>query len=211
MRTVGKILIVDDHPIVRLAVRLLLEQAGHEVTGEADNGVEAVSVARDLQPDLMLLDLDIPLLGGLEVLARIQTLPAPPRVLVLSSLDPAFFSGRCMRAGAHGFVYKQEDTAGLLAGIKAVLSGYSFFPNQALKLVRNNSHERDESHLLESLSDRELTVLRYLALGYTNKQIADEFLINNKTVSSYKKRLQDKLGESSVIGLSEFAKRNLVV
>ncbi|WP_460104627.1 response regulator [Pseudomonas sp. S2_D10] len=207
----GKILIVDDHPIVRLAGRLLLERDGHEVVGEADNGVDAVSMARDLQPDVMLLDLDIPKLGGLEVIARVQTLPAPPRVLVLSSQDPAFFSGRCMRAGAHGYVYKQENTAELLAGIKAVLSGYGFFPNQALKSIRNNSQDRDESQLLESLSDRELTVLRYLALGYTNKQIADEFLINNKTVSSYKKRLQDKLGENSVVGLSGFAKRNLVV
>lgn len=207
----GKILIVDDHPIVRLAVRLLLERAGHEVIGEVDNGVEAVIAARDLQPELMLLDLDIPKLGGLEVIARIQTLPAPPRVLVLSSLDPAFFSGRCMRAGAHGFVYKQEDLEELLVGIKSVLYGYSFFPNRLSKSVRDKSQERDESLLLESLSDRELTVLRYLALGYTNKQIADEFLINNKTVSSYKKRLQDKLGESSVIGLSGFAKRNLLV
>lgn len=207
----GKILIVDDHPIVRLAVRLLLERASHEVIGEADNGVEAVIAARDLQPELMLLDLDIPKLGGLEVIARIQMLPAPPRVLVLSSLDPAFFSGRCMRAGAHGFVYKQEDTEELLVGIKSVLYGYSFFPNQLSTSVRNKNQERDESLLLESLSDRELTVLRYLALGYTNKQIADEFLINNKTVSSYKKRLQDKLGESSVVGLSGFAKRNLLV
>lgn len=207
----GTILIVDDHPIVRLAVRLLLERAGHEVMGEADNGVDAVSSARDLRPDVVLLDLDIPRLGGLETIARLQVLPSPPKVLVLSSLDPDFFSGRCMRAGAHGFVYKQENIEELLTGVKAVLCGYSYFPNQALESIRNNSQERDESQLLGSLSDRELTVLRYLALGYTNKQIADEFLINNKTVSSYKKRLQDKLGELSLVGLSEFAKRNSVV
>lgn len=204
------ILIVDDHPIVRLALRLLLEKAGHCVLGEAGDGAEALVMVRGLTPDLVLLDLDIPKLGGLEVIARLQAFSVVPKILVFSSQNPGFFSGRCMRAGAQGFVYKQENTDELMTGIKAVMSSYSFFPSQILESLQDSSAQRSEM-LLESLSDRELNVLRYLAQGYTNIQIAGELSINNKTVSSYKKRIQEKLGELSVVGLSELAKRHALV
>lgn len=204
-------LIVDDHPVVRLAVRLLLEKAGHSVLGETGDGVETLGMVRALKPDVVLLDLDIPKLGGLEVIARLQAFSVVPKILVLSSQNPGFFSGRCMRAGAQGFVYKQERTDELMAGVKAVMSGYSFFPSQTLEPLQYSSVPCSEMQLLESLSDRELNVLRYLALGYTNIQIAGELLINNKTVSSYKKRLQEKLGELGVVGLSELAKRHALV
>ncbi|AZE72370.1 DNA-binding response regulator, LuxR family [Pseudomonas synxantha] len=207
----GKILIVDDHPILRLAVRLLLERDGHEVVGEADNGVDGVSLAKELKPSLVLLDIGIPNLDGLEVIARIQTLATPPKILVLSAQEPAYLAHRCMRAGAAGFVFKQEDPAELLAGVRAVLSGYSFFPSQTLNDVRNDVGKSDEATLLSTLTDRELTVLRYLALGYTNKQIAEELLISNKTISSYKIRLLEKLNASSLVSLAELAKRNSLV
>ncbi|MGC5701027.1 response regulator transcription factor [Pseudomonas sp. NFXW11] len=207
----ARLLLIDDHPMVRMAARLMLERAGHTIAGETGTGVEGLSLTRELQPDLVLLDLDIPGLGGLEVISRIMAQEAPPRILVLSGQDPAFFSGRCLRAGAHGFVYKQEDPNGLLDGVRAVLAGYRYFPDAAVASSRALGSDADEGVLLDSLSDRELTVLRYLALGYSNKQIADQFLINNKTVSSYKTRLQDKIGEISLLGLIDFAKRNGVV
>ncbi|ROL94052.1 response regulator transcription factor [Pseudomonas protegens] len=205
------LLLIDDHPMFRMAARMMLERVGHRVVGEAGNGIDGLSQARTLQPDLVTLDLDIPGLGGLEVIARLKALEQPPRILVVTGQDPAFFAGRCLRAGAHGFVYKQQDPEGLLDGVKAVLGGYRYFPDSAMAGLGTPGHDHDEARLVDSLSDRELTVLRYLALGYSNKQIADQFLINNKTVSSYKARLQAKVGELSVAGLTDFAKRNGLV
>lgn len=207
----ARILIIDDHPMFRMAARMMLERAGHTVVGEAGDGVTGLSLVRERQPDLVTVDLDIPGLGGLEVIARLQVLDKPPRILVVSGHDPAFFAGRCLRTGAHGFVYKQQDPEGMLDGVKAVLGGYRFFPDSAMVSLVTLGYDHDEARVVDSLSDRELTVLRYLAMGYSNKQIADQFLINNKTVSSYKTRLQAKVGELSVAGLTDFAKRNGLV
>lgn len=207
----ARILLIDDHPMFCMAARMMLERAGHTVVGEASDGVAGLSLAREQLPDLVSLDLDISGLGGLEVISRLLALDKPPRILVVSGHDPAFFAGRCLRAGAHGFVHKQQDPEGILDGVKAVLGGYRFFPDSAMASVGTPGYDHDESRLLDSLSDRELTVLRYLAMGYSNKQIADRFLLNNKTVSSYKTRLQVKVGELSVAGLTDFAKRNGLV
>ncbi|WP_374980692.1 response regulator transcription factor [Pseudomonas solani] len=207
----AKILLIDDHPIVRMAARMLLEREGHQVVGEAADGVTGLSQARETQPRLVLLDLDIPALGGLELIARLRSLEPVPSILVLSAKDPGFYAARCLRAGAHGYVYKREDMADLVTGVKAVLAGYRYFPDAFMTTDDPNAPLSNEAKVLDSLSDRELTVLRYLALGYTNKQIADQILINNKTVSSYKARLQEKVGEQSLVGLVEFAKRNGVV
>lgn len=206
-----RILLIDDHPIVRMAARMLLEREGHTVVGEAADGLNGLGLAREHLPKLVLLDLDIPGLGGLELIGRLRALEPAPRVLVLSGKDPGFYAARCLRAGAHGYVYKREDMADLATGVKAVLAGYRYFPDAFMTTDDPNAPLSDEAKVLDSLSDRELTVLRYLALGYSNKQIADQILINNKTVSSYKTRLQEKVGEQSLVGLVEFAKRNGVV
>ena len=129
----NKVLIVDDHPVIRLAVRMLMERHGYEVVAETDNGVDALQLAREHVPDIVILDIGIPKLDGLEVICRLASAkqPAPFKVLVLTSQAPGHFSMRCMQAGAAGYVCKQQDLTELLSAIKAVLSGYSYFPNQA--------------------------------------------------------------------------------
>ena len=135
----NKVLIVDDHPVIRLAVRMLMERHGYEVVAETDNGVDALQLAREHMPDIVILDIGIPKLDGLEVICRLASTKQAVsfKVLVLTSQAPGHFSMRCMQAGAAGYVCKQQDLTELLSAIKAVLSGYSYFPNQALNSVRS--------------------------------------------------------------------------
>lgn len=204
----NKVLIVDDHPVIRLAVRMLMERHGYEVVAETDNGVDALQLARESLPDIVILDIGIPKLDGLEVVARLVAAHPETKVLVLTSQSAGHFSMRCMQAGAAGYVCKQQDLTELLSAIKAVLSGYSYFPNQALHKVRTNLNGGSEAEMVGRLSGREMMVLQQLARGKSNKEIADGMYLSNKTVSTYKTRLLIKLNARSLVDLIELAQRH---
>jgi len=209
----NRVLIVDYHPVVRLAVRMLMERHGYEVVAETDNGVDALQLAREHKPDIVILDIRIPRLGGLEVIHRLTApIHAPPvKVLVLTSQTPGHFSGRCMQSGAAGYVCKEQNLTELLSAIRAVLSGYSYFPNQALHSVRADMANASEADMVERLSGREMMVLQQLAQGRSNKEIAEGMCLSNKTVSTYKTRLLSKLNARSLVDLIELAQRNGLV
>lgn len=207
----SKALIVDDHPFIRQTVRFLLKQEGFTEIDEAGNGADAVQKAREGRPDLMILDLAIPKLGGLEVISRVKALGLPCKMLVLTASLAEFFSARCMRAGAMGFVAKTGELDELQKAIKAIMSGYSCFPSLPTSSVRRDDLQETERQMIECLSDRELTVLQMLALGLGNKEIAEQMLLSHKTISTYKTRLKEKLRMSSVVHLSKFAQRNHLI
>ena len=167
----GKVIIVDDHPVIRLAVKLLLEREGHILVGETDNGVDALTLIRNQRPDLVILDIGIPKIDGLEVLARISTLKPRPRVLILTSQPADLLAFRCMKAGAAGFVTKGDNLEELQRAVWAALSGYSFFPTDILSTVNPTISNSSEHAMLNSLSDREIMVLQILAQGKSNKEI----------------------------------------
>lgn len=204
----SKVLIVDDHPVIRLAVRMLMERHGYEVVAETDNGVDALQLTREHLPDIVVLDIGIPKLDGLEVIARMTLASPGSKVLVLTSQAPGHFSMRCMQAGAAGYVCKQQELTELLSAIKAVLSGYSYFPNQALHKTRGSLNNGSEVEMVERLSAREMMVLQQLARGKSNKDIADSMFLSNKTVSTYKTRLLLKLNARSLVDLIELAQRH---
>lgn len=203
------VFIVDDHPVIRLAIRMLLENQGYKVVGESDNGVDAMQIIRETPPDLVILDISIPKLDGLEMLSRLQAMAIPLKVLILTAQAPALFAVRCMHSGAAGYVCKQEDLSELLSAIKAVLSGYNYFPSQALNPPPTGSNQ--ELELFRQVNDRELMVLQLFAQGRSNKEIAKGMFLSNKTVSTYKKRLMHKLRASTLVELIDVAKRNALV
>ncbi|MGE1153317.1 response regulator [Pseudomonas kitaguniensis] len=207
----SKALIVDDHPFIRQTVRFLLKQEGFTDIDEAGNGADAVQKAREGRPDLIILDLSIPKLGGLEVISRVKALGLPCKMLVLTASLAEFFSARCMRAGAMGFVAKTGELDELQKAIKAVMSNYSCFPSLPSSSVRRDDLQSTELQLVESLSDREVEVLRMLALGLGNNQIAEQMLLSHKTISTYKTRLKEKLRMSSVVHMAKFANRNCLI
>ncbi|NBA96831.1 response regulator transcription factor [Pseudomonas sp. R5(2019)] len=186
----NSVFIVDDHPVIRLAVRILLENEGYRVVGESDNGVDAMQMVRECMPDLVILDISIPKLDGLEVLARFHSMNVPLKILVLTAQTPTLFAIRCMQSGASGYVCKQEDLTELLSAIRAVMSGYNYFPSQALNTVRQEADPNDETELFRTVNDRELMVLQLFAQGRTNKEIARGMFLSNKTVSTYKQHFR---------------------
>lgn len=203
-----KAIVVDDHPFIRSSVKMLLKHENFEVVAEADNGADAVQLAREHVPELIVLDIAMPKLDGLEVISRISALRLPTKILILTSQSALFYSMRCMKAGAAGYISKTNDLDELTKAIKAIMDGYTFFPNLATSSVRRSDVEVTDLELIQSLSDRELTILQQLSRGLSNKEIGDAMLLSNKTVSTYKTRLIEKLNVKSVVYLADFAKRN---
>ncbi|MCK1793138.1 response regulator transcription factor [Pseudomonas violetae] len=206
-----KAMVVDDHPFIRASVTMLLQQENIEVIAEADNGADAVQRAREHAPDLIILDIAMPRLDGLQVISRIMTDQPHCKIVVLTSQSPIFFAMRCMKAGAAGYISKNDDLDELIRAIKAVLTGYTFFPNLANSSVRRNDAQASDLELIQSLSDRELTILQQLSNGMSNKEIGEAMLLSSKTISTYKTRLIEKLNVKSVVYLADFAKRNQLV
>ncbi|QQZ39516.1 response regulator transcription factor [Pseudomonas sp. SK3(2021)] len=206
-----KALVVDDHPFIRASVKMLLKTEQIEVVAEASNGVEALHLAREHVPDLILLDISMPLLDGLDVIGRIAALSLPSKILVLTSLEASFYAQRCMILGAVGYVSKTGDLEELSRAVKLVMSGYSYFPVATNSSVRRADIQASEQDLIQQLSNRELAILQQLARGFSNKEIGDAMLLSNKTVSTYKSRLIEKLNVKSVVYLADFAKRNNLI
>lgn len=206
-----RVLIVDDHSLIRSAMAMMLSGQNFKVVGEAKDGVEAVQMARECAVDLIILDISMPGLDGLEVISRIRASGVVSRILVLTSLPALFYSQRCMKAGADGFVTKSQDLNELLRAIRAIMGGYMYFPNLKISSVRNSDATLSEAEMIQRLSDRELTILQQLARGLSNKQIAEDMMLSSKTISTYKARLIEKLSMKSVVYLADFAKRNQLI
>jgi two-component system response regulator EvgA len=206
-----RVLIVDDHPFIRLALRALLNTDGFEVIAEASNGVEALSLIREHVPDLVVLDITMPKLDGIAVIERIKALKLAVKVIVLTSLSSEYYALRCIKAGASGFVSKSDDLSVLADVTKNVMKGYVYYPESINVSTRKSDILADEMELIGSLSDRELSVLQQLARGMSNKDIAENIMLSSKTVSCYKARLIAKLNVKSVVDLADLARRNQLI
>lgn len=206
-----KVLIVDDHPPIRLAVKVLLESEGYEIVAEARDGADAIQKTRELKPDVVILDIGLPKLDGLEVISRMRDEHEPVKIVMLTSQEPSAYSQRCMHAGAAGYVYKGEELIELLSAVRAVMKGYSYFPSISFSSVRASDTEASEVELLASLSDRELTVLRHLAEGLSNKEISEILVLSNKTISTHKYNIFEKLKIHTLLQLFELAKRHSLI
>ena len=203
-----RVLIADDHPLIRSAIKLLMESDGHEVVAEADCGADAVQLARMHHADLIILDITMPGLDGLEVINRIRAAEVKSRILVVTSHSPLFYSQRSFNAGAAGFITKSQDLTELMRAVKLIMDGYTFFPFMAASSVRSSDVSMSDIELIQNLSARELYTLQQLARGLSNKKIAEDMILSSKTISTYKARLIEKLNIKSVVYLAEFAKRN---
>lgn len=198
--------VADDHPVVRTAVRMLLVQAGYQKVHEVSSGNEVMTMLRDHQPDVLVLDLNLPGVDGLGVLERIQNSEIRCPVVVFTALSRTFYQERCMRAGAAAYVSKSNDLQHLQKALAAVRAGYTYFeklPSVSLSLI-----QRSEKELINKLSDREMTIFCYLASGMSNKAIAELMHLSFKTISTYKTRLTLKLNVVSAVHLRDLAKRH---
>lgn len=202
------VLLIDDHPVVRSAVRGFLNQNGFNVVGEASDGVAALKLIEEVDPGIIILDIDIPKLDGLGVLKRLKSLPKEYRVLVLTGVKSNEIAMRCVHAGASGYLSKASDMTELLDACMALKRDHTWFSKEVLNSVRSQDFTSTEAEMISQLSSRELNVLRSLVRGESNVQIADTLHLSRKTVSTYRSRLQQKLQINGLIELVDLAKRN---
>ena len=202
------ILIVDDHPALRLVIKAQLSQVlGVSHILEADNGQTAIEAARQFEPDVAVLDLDIPRISGLDVIPRLKRIYPPIRILVISGQDKAVFAPRVRRAGAQGFVSKLQDMKEIVRCVEWVMAGYTVFPEMRYERELPLVNQRSDEERLALLSDKEIVILQMLVRGLSNKAIGELLFISNKTVSSHKTRIMGKLRATSLVELVDLARR----
>jgi two-component system, NarL family, invasion response regulator UvrY len=202
-----KILIVDDHPIVRSGLRRLLAAGPEAEIREAADGKAALTVFREQQPNLVVLDLNLPGIGGIEVISRLKAADPGVRVLILSMHDDLMHVTRALQAGAAGYVSKHAPPDEILTAIRRVAAGQTYVEHDiAEELVFANL--RAPSHPLQDLSSRDLEILRLLAEGRTLPEIADTVGISYKTAANSCSRIKAKLGAASTADLIRIAIRS---
>lgn len=207
-----RVLIADDHEIVRAGVRLLLEsQADIQVVGEAVDGRQALDMVLKLQPDLVLMDVAMPVMNGLEATQRIKEAFPAVQVLVLTMHEDERYFFQILQAGASGYVVKGASPADLLAAVRAVAQGQAYlYPSVAKQLLddylkRVESGEEQRSY--DGLSDREREVLRLIAEGKTSRVIAEELVLSVNTVERHRANIMGKLKLHSRADLIKYAIR----
>jgi NarL family two-component system response regulator LiaR len=190
-----RVLIADDHPVVRRGLRTLFtSEPGIEPVGEAADGVEAVAMARSLQPDVILLDMVMPRKNGLEAINEIKQDNPEARILVLTSFaeDEKVFPA--IKAGALGYLLKDSSPEELLDAIRNVYHGQSsLHPTIARKLINELKRPSDSLPTQTTLTDREVDVLKLVAQGLTNHEIADKLVLSEWTVRTHVRNILDKL------------------
>lgn len=216
MSQVTRILLADDHAVLRAGLRLLLSsQIGFEVVGEAATGLETLSLAENLKPDLILLDLSMPALGGLDALPALRRLSPGARILILTMHEDPQYLRQALNSGAAGYVLKKAADVELISAVRAVMRGEVYVHPALTRVLLEDLLPSSDSAAIpgswEMLSEREQEVLRQVALGYTSAEIAQQLSLSAKTVETYRARGMEKLGLRNRAALVRFALKNGII
>jgi len=190
-----KVLLVEDHKMVRQGTRLYLESMGIQVIGEATNGHEGVELAGILHPDVVVMDIHLPELSGVEATRRIHNRYPDIHILVLTAYNESAYVHALLDAGADGFILKTAELSELYKAINEVAIGHKAFNADTLALAEK--HIAEMTTPLEGLTERELEVLSHAGLGKTNKEIGKLLFISDRTVQGHLKNIYQKLGVAS--------------
>jgi DNA-binding NarL/FixJ family response regulator len=204
------VLLVDDHTVVRQGLRALLEsETDLKVVGEAENGRQAVRLAKKILPDVIVMDVAMPVLNGIEATRQISKDIPTTKVLGLTSYGDDEYVSQLMQAGARGFLIKQTAADDLLKAIRQVKDGKTYFSPTIAKRMRDQKGEllTDGQHVGKTgeLTSRESEVLQLIAEGFANKQVAAELSISIKTVEKHRQQVMNKLNIHDVAGLTRYA------
>ncbi len=203
-----RILLADDHAVVRKGFQFILgAQPDFEVVGEASNGREAVELAKSLQPDVVVMDVSMPELNGIEATRRIGDVSPRARVLALSMHRDSVYVREILRAGARGYILKDAQEADLLGAVRAVSKGDGYLSPGVSDAVLND-YRKHVTDPVDLLTTREREVLQHIAEGKTNKEIATQLGLSVYTVEAHRGRVMEKLNLHSTGELVRFALRN---
>lgn len=202
-----RVVLADDHELVRSGLRALVEQVpGYEVVGEAGDGEALLAAIEAQHPDLAIVDIQMPLLGGIDALDRIKRMESPPKVLILSMHSADDYVLRAMRCGADGYLLKDAAASELGRALASLQRGERYLSPKVSETLASVSHRLDETP--PSLSPRQREVLRLIARGRATKEIAFELGLSPKTVESHRAQIMERLGIRDIAGLVRYALRN---
>jgi len=208
-----KVLLADDHGIVRAGLRRIVEESSDmEVVAEAADGRETLRLVQEILPDVAVIDISMPGLDGLEVVSQLHGHYPDLPILILTMHEEGQYVVRAIQAGAMGYLTKQSAPEQLVKAIRKVHAGSRYLTDEAAEtLALRIARGSGEQSPLDSLSMRELQVLRRLAMGHTNREIASAYNISIKTVDTYRSRLLKKLDLRNNAELSRFAIQNKLI
>lgn len=204
-----KVIIVDDHELLRMGITKLLQESNEiEVIADTHSGEEAIKLVREKKPDVVLMDVIMPGIGGLEATRRILRAEPHMKIIILTACDEEPFPSRLLQAGASGYLTKGSSTAEMLQAIRKVHGGQRYIsPEIAQLLALKNLEDKDESPL-DKLSERELQILMMIANGLSAQEISAKLCLSSKTIHSYRYRLFDKLKVQNDVELTRLALRH---
>jgi DNA-binding NarL/FixJ family response regulator len=204
-----RILITDDHAVLREGLRLLLEATDDiEVVGEAENGQRAVGETKRLQPDVVLMDLSMPLLNGVEAARRIGQEAPGAKVVILSSYNDDHHIHQAIEAGASGYLMKETASKDLLRAVRETAKGNAYFSPAIARRLLKRWRERDpefRSTMAPALTSRQTEVVQLIAEGYSTKQIAGLLAVSFKTIEKHRQTVMDKLDIHEIATLTRYA------
>lgn len=208
-----KVLLADDHSIVRAGLRRIVEDCEDmEVVAEAADGREAIRQAHKKSPDVAVIDISMPNLDGLEVVYQLRVHYPNLPIIILTMHEEEQYVVRAFEAGAMGYITKRSAPEHLEKAVRKVISGFRYLTDEAAELLTLRvARGANAKSPLDSLSMRELQVLRRLAMGHTNREIAESYHISIKTVDTYRSRLLKKLNLRNNAELSRFAMQNRLI
>jgi DNA-binding NarL/FixJ family response regulator len=204
-----RILIVDDHPMVREGLRTLISREQDLVVcGEAETAGQALDGVANLKPDLVLVDITLPGPNGIDLIKDICALHQVIAILVISMHDESLYAERVLRAGARGYIMKQESGPTMMLAIRQVLAGRIYLSNKmSARILENVVGQRTKASPIERLSDREWEIFQLIGRGKSTVQIADELHLSTKTVETHRARVKEKLDLQTMTELISFASR----
>lgn len=206
-----RVILVDDHAVVRTGYRLLLENDPHiEVIAELESGEQANQQSRELNPDVIIMDLSMPGMGGLEAIRRIKARSPEIRVLVFTMHDNVSFVEHAMEAGASGYITKNNAPNVLIQAVHQIASGETYI-EPALESEMNVQHQLGKGSALSNLSHREFQIFCLFAEGLNANDIATDLSLSVKTVANYQTQIKEKLGVSSTADLVKLAISNGII
>ena len=208
-----RVMIADDHAVVRAGLRVLIAaDTSLSLVGEASGGVEAIELTRQLQPDVLVLDLSMPDLDGISITRRIKQEFSNIHVLILIVHEDEALVKEAIRCGASGYIIKNAAESELISAIKIIMRGDMYVDPSVLRSLLNETPKlSNQASELEPLTPREIEVLRLIVQGYTNRQIANELQISVRTVEGHRANLSEKLGLHSRVELVRYAKNNKLI
>jgi DNA-binding NarL/FixJ family response regulator len=207
----ARVFLIDDHVVVREALATLLESRGHTVAGQCEDIAQAPALLRIARPDVLLLDLQLGLRSGFELVESLQRRGEPVRTIVTTMSEDAHDVARALRAGIEGYLLKSAPTQELLDAIDSVLAGQRHYRGRVAELALGALQLPGAADPLGSLSARERQVIAMVARGQSSAAIGRELFLSPKTVDSYRSRLMAKLGVGDAAGLVRFAVRHGIV